>query len=169
MAARMSATFPSCSAEVLMDWLELHISVSWFTPGLEGNKQGSYKEEGGIRKSPHPFNNSYMPGPLLSSKRHHSCSAEFTSRWRFGRASVSRNNPQAGPSSSNGERGGPSRKVWGYIESGSPETGPELKIFIKVAYQEMLPRETYSGVGQRRGSDKGPISSSPLMVSLAPS
>lgn len=61
-------THPSCPAGILMDWLEPHTSVSWFSPGLEGNKQGSYKEEGERGKSTHSFNNSDVPGPVLSSE-----------------------------------------------------------------------------------------------------
>lgn len=61
-------------------------------------------------------------------------------------------------------------KAGGYLKSGSPEIGAELKIFMKVAYQEVLPRETHRGVGQGRRSDKSPISSKvPLKITLAPS
>lgn len=61
-------------------------------------------------------------------------------------------------------------KVGGCLKSGSPEIGAELKIFMKVAYQEGLPRETHSGVGQGRRADKGPTSSKvPLKITLAPS
>lgn len=158
VAVTVSTTSPKYPAKVLMAWVELHLSVSWFTPSREGNKQGSYKEEGRREKSSHSFNKACMPGPVQSwgYKRYHSCSVEFKSRWGlFGRASCSRNNPQAGPSTSNGESGWPSRKVGGYLGSGSPGKGPELKIFLKVAYQEVLPRETH-GMGQRR-SDKCPI------------
>lgn len=51
---------------------------------------------------------------------------------------------------------GAERKVRGHLGSASSEIVPELKIFMKVAYQEVLPREIHSGVGQRRRSDTAP-------------
>ena len=60
-------------------------------------------------------------------------------------------------------------KIGGYLKSDSSEIGAELKICIKVAYQEMLPRETQSGVGQQRGQTRVHFKQSPSKKTLAPS
>lgn len=70
------------------------------------------------------------------------------------RASDSRNNPQAGPFTSDGERGA-KQEGWRHHGSDSPKTIPEPTIFMKMDYQEVLRREFHSGVEQelRRGSN----------------
>lgn len=74
------------------------------------------------------------------------------------RASGFRMVPDTGPSTSSGEWGERgNRGGWERLGSVSPETSPELKFFMKVAYQKVLPRETHSGVGAEKLS-KGPSS-----------
>lgn len=83
--------------------------------------------------------------------------------WAFERASGSRNNPQAGPSTSNDERREPRVKVGDCLKSGSTEIGPELKIFMEVAYQEVLSKETHSGAGKEVRQESS-FKQSPLKI-----
>lgn len=88
-----------------------------------------------------------MPGPVLSPEDGVRSKETLFLLWRIyiqvravQETSGFRNNPQAGPSTSNGERGGQAGRL-GHHGSDSPKIGPEPTIFMKMDNQDVLQRE----------------------------